>query len=87
MYHQYFEYTLNTVGDSVLSFQYLCGFAKLNRLRVPSRALRIQGNLNPFFIVFSGIPGLLDTVGTIDLGWEPVGTKIRLRREMNIMII
>ena len=56
-------------------------------LRVPSRALRIQGNLNPFFVVFSGIPGLLDTVGTIDLGWEPVGTKIRLRRELNIMKI
>ena len=29
-----------TVGDSVLSFQYLCGFAELTRLRVPSRARR-----------------------------------------------
>ena len=49
------EYTLNTVGDSVLSFQYLCGFAKLNRLRVPSRALIILGIWylsGPYFTAF-----------------------------------
>lgn len=36
----------------MLSFQYLCGFAKLNRLRVPSRALRNTKRISEWISFF-----------------------------------